>query len=427
MPTEPKEPAYTPAPVAPPEVPGLDLGKSTSDDFAKTNTALDDLLKSATADKDEPPVEPAAPVPVPDPATPPAPPVLDPAKPGPDPATPAAPAAPEPDEFDKVEMPPHTKPASVTAFATVKQLARERLAAVEKEKAELVSKLTAAEEAAKSAPAPETAKELEELRQFRLKYDVEADPSFKTWDKTVKDNEDLIYAKLKTAGVDAPSLKKIEELGGPSQVDWEAISEKFPVQVKRYIEGKLFENEDLVEKKKLAIEKAKANASEFVRTRQEEIYQNSTGRQTATEKEFNAMLPKIEWLKVLPVPATAKPEEKARIESNNALSTKVLSDVKEALNDDSPQMRAILIAGFAQLMRLRAESDSTKAGHSAEIAKLQATLKERDDFIARIKKSGSSRAPGNAPAAAPAHKASVNEDATEALDRHLKEALAAAE
>lgn len=334
------------------------------------------------------------------------------------------------DDFDKVELPPYTKPKSVEAFATVKQMARERIATLEKENADLRAKYEAAEKKAaeaKPGTSEEVEKELKELREFRLKYDVEADPSFQSYDKSAKENEALIIARMKAAGVDEASIKRIEEIG-VSQVVWEDILDKFPAPLKRFIEGKLYENDNLAEKKKLAIETAKANASEFVRTRQEELYKGSEARQQTTMQEFNALLPNMDWLTKAAVDPKATAEEKAKAEATNALIDKVNADLQEALNDDSPRMRAILIGGFAKLMRVQADFEAAKAAHKAEIDKLNATLKEKDEFISRIKKSSTSRLGSAAPGVGegkPKIKVDLSEDGSSVLDRHLKEALAA--
>ena len=335
-------------------------------------------------------------------------------------------AAPVEDDMDKVVLPPYTKPKSVEAFATVKQIAKAKIAEVSKERDEIKAQLEAAQAAAKEVD-PNIAKELEELRAFRLKFDVEADPSFNTYDKSIKENEELIYARLKTAGIDENSIKRIRELGGPANVDWEAIKDKIPASLMRYIEGKVFENGDLSEKKTKAIDAAKKNAAEFVKTRQEDLYNQTEGRAKTTKAEFEALKPRFDWAKPKAIPANAKPEEKAAIEAQNKVNAKILSDVDEALNDDSPQMRAILIAGYAQLMRAREDTNALVASHAAEVAKLKADIAEKDKFIATVKKSSTHRltSKGTQPGDAPSKpKSNINEEPGDVIDRLLKETLA---
>jgi hypothetical protein len=92
-------------------------------------------------------------------------------------------------------------------------------------------------------------------------------------------------------------------------------------------------------------------------------------------------------------------------------------------------MRAILIAGFAQLMKTRTDLEDIKAEKDAELAKLNATLKERDDFIARIKKSSTGRLNSAAPSPGdpkPAPKVDYHEDGASAVERLYREAQAKA-
>ena len=408
-------------PEAPITAPGEKLTGSTPEEMADTSDALDALLKQTENPEENPETPEPEPTPEPTPDPEPEP------KPTPDPEPEPKPGE---DDLDKVVLPPYTKPKSVEAFATVKQMAREKIASVTRERDEIAAKLAAAEEAAKNV-SPETEAELKELRAFRLKFDVAADPSFTTYDQTIQSNEELIYSRLKTAGINDESIKKIRELGGPANVDWEGIKDKIPANLMRYIEGKIFENGDLSEKKKQAIEAAQKNAEEFVKTRQDTFHKQTEGRAKATKENFDQMLPRFDWLKVKPVPTTAKAAEKAALEAQNAFTTKVLADVNEALGDDSPEMRAIMIASYAQLMKVRADQDTMKTAHAAEIAKLNAAIKEKDAFIASVKKSSTHRLTGKggggSEAPKPTPKGSINDDPGSILDAHLKEALSKAE
>lgn len=450
MPTETAPIIETPAagtvpinPDLPIAAPGEQLRGNTAEDIQTTDVALDALLKEASAESEgEPTAEEIAAQEAKD--------AKDKADkeaaekaaaeakaketPGDKPAEKPAekPAAPVVDDFDKVTLPPYTKPASVTAFATVKQMAREQIATIAREKAELQAKFEAAEKAraeAGSGIAPEVEKELKELRDFRLKFDVEADPSFQSYDKTVSENHDLILARMRASGVDEASVKRIQEIG-VGHVEWEDVLPKLPANLKRFIEGKLYENDNLVEKKKLAIETAKSNASEFVRTRQEELYKGNEGRQKTTMAEFNALLPNMDWLKKETIDPKADAAVKAKAEETNKLVDKVTTDLQEAINDDSPRMRAVLIGGFAKLIRLQYDFENTKAAHKAEVEKLNATVAEKDAFIARIKKSSTSRLSSAAPGIGETKtksKTDVTESPSEALDRHYREAVAAQE
>lgn len=345
--------------------------------------------------------------------------------PVPDPA--AAPAATPTDDLDTVELPPHTKPKTAESFAKVKFMARERITALQKERDELKAKHEQAEARAKEVT-PEIKKELEELRAFRQKVDVEADPVFREWDDKVKSNDDMIYSRLKSSGFSEETLKKIQELGGPANVDWDAIGDKLPAGLKRYIEGKVFENEDLAERKKQAIEKAKANAAEYLKGRQGELAKGTEQRVKESTAEFEKAKPQLKWL-VKKDTATAKPEEKAFLEAHNKLVEEVEQEVQDAIADDSPGMKALLVSAYCQARRSKFEYDILKSSTTAEIEKLKKELEEKSGLLERIKKSGTPRlassAPAGKPSSAPKAGTEYLEHGSDALDRHLKETLAA--
>lgn len=338
-------------------------------------------------------------------------------------------AAAKKDDFDAIEFPPHSKPKATESFEKVKTLARERISAATKERDELKEKLTKAEEAAKGGLSAEHKKELEELRSFRQKMDVEADPSFKQWDTKITENLASVTAKLKAHGFTEEHFKQIEKLGGIAQVNWEGV-EKLPSNLKKYIENKIFENEDLGEKKKAAIEAAKKNAGEFLAARQKESEVSSETFTKEATTEFEAFVPKMEWLVEKSVPKDAKPEEKAAIDAHNALVKEVREDVAEAIADNSPKMRAILAVGWAQLKKLRVENAAMIVQKDARISTLEKELAEKVEHLDKIKKSSTTRlrdssAPdGKVKVAA---KNDVSEHGSDALDRLRAEAEANAE
>lgn len=401
-----------------------------------TGPALDSLLAEATGQKPEAEEE-IKPKSKPEPEAKPA--VEPPPETKPETKEVSAPAEkeatpPPKDTFDSVEVPPYTKPKTSEAFAQVKLLARERIAAGEKERDELRAKI--AELESKPAPPsidPDIEKELKELRSFREKLDVEAHPSFKTWDVSIAKNVDSIYAKLRAANVQEESIKKIKELGGPSEVDWEPLQEKIPAPIRRYIEGKLFENEDFAEKKRQAIDEAKKNSAEFLRTRSEEFSGKESKFTEEAKKEYAALTPELKWMTEKTAPATATPEEKAAAETHNKFVKDTRAVVEAVLTDTTPESRAILAIGYAQLQKVRADhvalvraSEKISADHKAEIDALNATIAERDAFIAKVKKS--SKLPTtSAPDLGEVTKKKVDysETASEALDRLHREVVAA--
>jgi hypothetical protein len=343
----------------------------------------------------------------------------------------AAAAPPAKDEFDAVELPPHSKPTTALSFEALKKTAREKVAAVEKEREEFKAKL--AEAQAKPALDPAIEKELTELREFRQKLDVEADPSFKEYTNEISINEESIFSKLKEAGSSDAVIAKIKEIG-IKDLDWDTVLDKLPPVARRYIENKLAVNEDLGEQRTRAINEAKKNSSEFLAEREKKNTQGEIAHFAAAEEHFGKVSVQLPWFKLQKADANATPEQKAAIEAENKFFTATQKSVKEILSDPSPNMRAIAALGYAQMLRLQAEIPQLQAEHVsetkalvAEVAALKAQLKEKEDFIARVKRSSTtSLREGSAPTdpKATAKQPTFGEHGSTALDRLREEQVA---
>ena len=428
---------------APPELSTIPPGVSITNDpkdAADTGAALDALFKPL----EEAAATPPAPV-VSTPETPPAttPKPSDGASaatpaastpPSTPPVTPPAPVTtPEPtkDEFDAVQLPPHTKSEVAQSFDTLKKTSRERVAAAIKERDELTAKLKELE--TRPAVDPKLEAELKELREFRQRMDVEADPTFKEYVEEAKANEESIWSKLKEAGASDDVLKKMKEIG-TKELDWEVVLEKLPPVARRYIENKLAVNEDLHDQRARALENAKKNASEFLADREKQSTQSELAHYAKAEEHFNKVAVQLPWFKLQKPDATSTPEQKAAIEAENKFYLQTQDQVTKMLKDPSPEMRSIAALGYAQMLRLQAEIpalqaefEAEKKGLSDEITKLKAQLQEKEDFIARVK--GASRTSlrdGGAPSSpgAAAAQPTINEPGTVAIDRLRAQQLA---
>jgi len=420
----------------PPDLSSIPAGVTVNPDpaaIAATGDALDALFKPIDQPAAEPkPAEPPATPPAPAAPAPPAAPAAATTPPAaPAPATP--PAAPEPtkDEFDAVQLPPHTKSEVSQSFDNLKKVSRERVAAAQKEKEELAARVKELE--TRPAVDPKLEAELKELRDFRAKMDVEADPTFKEFLDESKANDESIWAKLKEAGANDETLAKMKSIG-TKDLDWEIILEKLPPVTRRYVENKLAVNEDLTDQRARAIEAAKKNASEFLAEREKNSTQSELAHYAAAEEHFGKVSVQLPWFKLQKAEATATPEEKTAIDAENKFFLDTQSKVKEMLADPSPQMRSIAALGYAQMLRLQAEIPAIQAEHEAdkkalndEITKLKTQLKEKEDFIARVK--GASRTSlrdGNAPTnpGAAASQPTIGEHGSTAIDRLRAEQLA---
>lgn len=350
-----------------------------------------------------------------------------------------APPAPEKDELDGVELPINVKPNTVKSFDRVKEVARERISAVLKEKEALAKEVAELKTKVTAGLPKEVETELKTLRDFRAKLDVEADPAFSTYDKTVVDNTEAIYAKLlATPGIDQKQVDAIKALGGPGEVDWDGPGIKLPAPIRRFIDAKLLENETVTEKKAKAIADAKANAEQYVASRREEQTKSAELANKAVETEIETLLPKFPWFKELKAKEGATDEEKKAVESHNALIADARGVFKDAVTDNSPAMRSILAVGYAQLLKTRVDftdyrtkAEAKEKAFAEEKAALTKELEEVKTKLEKVKRSSTTRLRDtSAEDTAPAAK-SKNVDLTtapgDALDKHLAAIRAAQE
>lgn len=341
-----------------------------------------------------------------------------------DDAAPADKAIPEPDELDKVELPPNAKAKSTEAFSEVKRVAREKISLLVTKTKELEVKVAELESKTKDGGLTSEIKtELEELRGFRAKMDVEADPAFKSFDIKAAEVTESIYAKLLTGGATAPVIAKIKELGGIAEVNWEPILKNLPDQIRRSVEAKLVEVEDLGERKTKAIKEAKENAGKYLAEKQE---QSAKHREISTQKALaygEKLLAETEWMKPKQVPSGATPAEKTKIEDYNKFLKDASVAVSEAAKDDSPEMRAALGLGVAELLKVRRDFAEHKSSSEAQIRELEKNLKEAQALLEKIKK-GSTQRLRNTPANDDtSHKTTkVLESGADAIDRMAREA-----
>lgn len=258
------------------------------------------------------------------------------------PAADAPKPAPTLAEIDKLELGPHARPETRDQFAKVKELARQNVAEAEKKLAEVSRKASELEEQLKKVDGlkPEDKTELEELRKFRRIHDIERDPQFKeTFDKRIDSNSSAILTKLEELGVSKEKLDRIRELG-VSGVNWEPILAKVPLPARRFIEGKLIDNETALHDRKTAIEAAKRDAEKWEQDRK--------GQQTKSREEFdakviehlNTVVKTIPWAHLKEIPVGASPEQTAEIESHNKFIREASEELARVVADESPKARA---------------------------------------------------------------------------------------
>jgi len=288
---------------------------------------------------------------------------------------------------DAPTLPQGAAPKSSEAFATVKLIATREIAKVESELAKTREELAALKKAAENPTTEqlEKEKELAELRQWRGKLDVDFDPKFKEFDKTIESARDFIYAQLQKSPVVTPEIiAKIKQFGGPDKTNLSKVFESMgDPTLQRVIESKVADILHARYNKEQAVQVAKQNFAEYAKARETELNQSVTGHVTQTKAQLDTMLPNLSWFKEKELAADATPEVKAEVTEHNKFISELRPQLDAALADDSPVMRAILITGMAQLFNTQRE----KAKVDSQLA---AITKERDALQAKWEKVKSS-------------------------------------
>ena len=318
------------------------------------------------------------------------------------------------------QLPPNASPKSSEAFSAIKLKAAQEISAREQELEKIRKENADLQEKLKN-PIPEpTQKELEELRTWRAKLDVEADPKFREFDKSADNAREFIYSLIKKnpAGSDA-LIAEIKKYGGPEMVKLEkffAVANDPTLQ--RLIEAKVSDIEVAKWNKQQAIESAKKNISEYLSGREKELSTQLTQDVTAVESELKKHVEKLPWYKELPVDPKADENTRKGIQAHNEFVKSLGTQLEDAKKDNSPEMKAILLTGMAQLFYLQNVHAATKTENAA----LKKTVEELTAKMEKIKKNSLShiRESGAPPSTntnvTPKNKDQFNPHAGSALD-----------
>lgn len=310
---------------------------------------------------------------------------------------------------DTPGLPAGASPKSSEAFATIKVKAAQEITARDAEIDKLKKRNEELENAAKQSKplTPEIEKEVEELRKFRARVDLEADPKFKEFDKTAQSAREFIYSQLrKSPAITDEVIEEIKKHGGPDNVKMEKIFEaiKDPT-IQRLVESKIADIEMAKHNKQEAIARSKEDISKYLEEREKSAGEAAQAHNKATQEIFQQFRTSegLQWLKPKVADPKADEATKKAIDEHNEFVKTTEAQIASAYADDSPTMRAILLAGMAQLLhvqRLNAantaklstiEADHKKVvdGHLATIKELQAKLdKIKGASISRLEQSG---------------------------------------
>jgi hypothetical protein len=321
---------------------------------------------------------------------------------------------------DSPQLPPGASHKSAESFAAIKIRAAQEIARRDAELEKLRKEHAEAQEKLKSTAPPEAVKELEELRKWRAKLDIEADPKFKEFDKTVEQTREFIYAQLKRSPViTAEVLAEIKKHGGPDKVLMDNIFKAInDPALQRSIESKLSDIEMVRFNKDKAIESARANVDEYIAERTKAATESLTQHNAATEKHLTELSGKLPWFSDKNVDPKADEPTRKEAEAHNAFVATTKQQLAAALKDDSPEMRAIMLAGMAQLFYLQKVHEGTSAKLTS-VEKALADVTEKYDklrkgSVSRLRESGAP--PGGPTTIAPKADDQFHKNAAQSLD-----------
>lgn len=329
---------------------------------------------------------------------------------------------------DAPKLPPNASPKSSEAFNSIKIRAAKDISERDAEIERLKKEVAERDERLKNPLPPETEKEIKELREWRAKLDVDADPKFKELDKGIEQTREFIYAQLlQNPNINPGLIDTIKKHGGPEMIKWDKIFEglKDPT-LQRIIESKIADIEMSKFNKAQAIKSSKENIQQYLGERQKQFETARTQHTKATQDHLNNYIEKsLTWMREKPLDPKADANTRKAVEDHNAFINQLKGELMGALNDDTPEIRAMMIAGMAQLVYVQKQHDADKKAWEAdkkELAEAKATL-------AKIKGASSSRLRENgAPTDRPAPTKSDDKDlftkpATQALDDLMKDMM----
>jgi hypothetical protein len=307
---------------------------------------------------------------------------------------------------DVPQLPQNSAPKAAEAWNALKERAAKEILDREAKIAELTRQNT---ELTTRVSTPttqqlEAEKQMKELSEWRAKLDLKFDPRFTGFDKQVSDIHDFVYAQLRKRAdvVGENVIDEIKKFGGPENCNLEALFTKLKDPVlQRIVESKMSDALMLSHNKEQAMKDTEANMAEYMRQRQEFFTNAQTSHTAATRQNLDPMLHGLDWFK------NPKEADKPALE-------KLKGELASALQDDSPQMRAILLTGYANMCHLQ---DVTKS-QAAELTTVKAQLAEAQDLLNRVKGSSTSRLreSGASPNAQPAAPPKQNEFTTRPAD-----------
>lgn len=299
------------------------------------------------------------------------------------------------DPYGTVKLRSDASPKTRETFEQLKTVAKQREDAARAESvaakqslSELQNKVAELE---KRTVPDEVQNELKELRAFRAQFDTERDPEFRQkFDGRVDQNYDAIYGKLKAHGLPDSEIGKLKAYSIQERDSAiENFLSKLPSFDRKYIEAKLLDNINISDEREKALKETRAKADEILKQRKDAPAVQTAQRDAKVAEILRPALPKLPWIHVKEIPATAAPEERKRIESENTFAAQMQEALKIAIIDDSPAVRAEAAIAVPLAQYYRREL-------TAATEKLTAAQKQLDEIRQAGALSRTARSVGNA-------------------------------
>lgn len=328
------------------------------------------------------------------------------------------------DPYGEIKLRSDASPKTRETFEQMRTLARERETTLQRERDEISTRLAEQEKLvkelqSKTTELPEDIRaELEDHRKFRVQFDVENTPEFKTkFDSRINANYETIYSRLQQHGLPQTEVDKLKSF---SPADRDAAIDTFlaklPPESRRVIEAKLVDNVAAVEERTSNINLVRSKASEILVARQQKQAEALAQRDAEIASTIKPALAKLEWIHFKEVPANAAPEEKKRLEAHNAFAADLQDALRTAIIDDSPKTRAEAALAVPLARYYGKAYKDLQVAHDAALKKLKA-IEDASSTSRTARTLANPR-----PAAAPAPKAPA--DSGDALDQLFNQAVA---
>lgn len=309
-----------------------------------------------------------------------------------------APKVPETPEkaYEDIKLRSDASPKTVETFNAVKARAVERenavraeIEAVTKAKLVLEARLTEFEKN-KGALPEDVAKEVKELREYRALREVASRPEFKEkFDSKIEANFESIYTLFKQEGWTDEKVQALKNFPENQRIAF--IEQKIiPLLTdgqKRVVSAKIFDSVNIAEAKQKELDAARTDADKILAELREAPLKVRAQKDTEFANVLRPKLQRLPFVYAKEIPTTATPAEKAEIENHNAFALELQNDIRRAIADESPEIRAEVIlavplarhqARQLKLVTARAEAAEaklaaiTKAGNTGRLGKAAA-------------------------------------------------------